>query len=214
MWKRARLPLRPRRLAPIHSGKSVVSGPEIEVVSALKTGKNAIASLSRTPKWKRVVVVTKLLVYLILDVGLALLAATGFLVGPLLLWPRWMLSPAATVSLLAGGGAAVLLVITCVAYAAQGLNPDLLGRGRPAPYLRILVPLFAIVVFVFYLLPALTLPPPDPTSRPLLLFGPTEQVQILLWTTFTVLIYLPITLTLLVWHVFTIYSMRRRVLHP
>lgn len=149
--------------------------------------------------------VKKLLIYMVIDVGLALLVAIGFVFGPLLLWPRWTLSPFAQIGMFGGGLVTILLLVASAAYAVNALRPKVFREARLAPYLYLVVPLLVLLLVSLYFLPASALPPPDPTSKPLLIFGPTDEVQALLWTAFTVFVYLPVTLASLFWHGFTIY---------
>ncbi len=143
---------------------------------------------------------------MVIEVGLVLLVTIGFVVGPLLLWPRWALSHFAQASLVGGGITATLLLAVSIVYAATAFKRN--SRCLLTLLPRLMVPLLTVALVALYFLPALTLPPVDPTSKPLLMFGPTDEVQMLMWTTFTVFLYVPVTLASLFWHIFTILFLR------
>ncbi len=151
----------------------------------------------------------RLLTYMAMDVALALLVAIGAIVGPLLLWPQWSSSFEGRLSAAGTALFALLLLVSSMAYFTSVVRPDILLRRRWTSLISLAMPAFSLMLISSYLILGATLPAPDPTSKPLLVFGPTDLVQTFLWSTFTFLVFLPIGLTLLFWHLFTMYYLRK-----
>ncbi len=107
------------------------------------------------------------------------------------------------------GGAlvAALFLLSCLVYAGYTLRWPLI-RWIPLAKLAgpAIVPL-AFALGVLYFWPVSMLPAPDPTSPNMLSLGPSDEVQITLWTWFTLFGYVPLAMASLFWHFLTMFVM-------
>ncbi len=159
----------------------------------------------------------KVFAFMVIEIGLALLAVAVFAVGPLLLWPRWMESPVAQQSLQGGALTAGLFLLCFIIYAGRTLKWPLMRWVPLANFSGPAIVILALAMAVFYFWPVSLLPPPDPASERMLSIGPRDEVQMTIWTLFTLFGYVPLTLASLFWHamtMFVVWTRNKRVLQP